>query len=75
MTTLYIRDVADDVAATLKARAASEGMSLSAFVAAELAKVAARPSSDEILARLRERDRSEGPTTEDIVAAVRAGRR
>lgn len=75
MATLYIRDVSDDVAATLKERAAAEGMSLSAFVAAELAKVAARPTNEQIVARLRARDRSSGPTPGDIVAAVQAGRR
>lgn len=75
MTTLYIRDVSDDVAATLKERAAAEGMSLSAYVAAELAKIAARPTNEQIVARLRARDRSSGPSSDDIVAAVQAGRR
>ncbi|MHA6511818.1 FitA-like ribbon-helix-helix domain-containing protein [Tessaracoccus sp. Z1128] len=75
MTTLYIRDVSDDVAATLKERAASEGMSLSAYVAAELAKIATRPTNEQIVARLRARDRSSGPSSDDIVAAVQAGRR
>ena len=75
MTTLYIRDVSDDVAATLKERAAAEGMSLSAYVAAELAKIATRPTNEQIVARLRARDRSSGPSSDDIVAAVEAGRR
>ena len=74
MTTLYIRDVSDDVAATLKERAAAAGMSLSAYVAAELAKIAARPTNEQIVARLRARDRSSGPSSDDIVAAVEAGR-
>ena len=75
MTTLYIRDVSDDVAATLKERAAAAGMSLSAYVAAELARVAARPTNADVVARLKELDRSGGPTSADIVAAVGAGRR
>ena len=75
MTTLYIRDVSDDVAATLKERAAAEGMSLSAYVAGELAKIAARPTNEQSVARLRARDRSSGPSSDDIVAAVQAGRR
>ena len=75
MTTLYVRDVSDDVAATLKERAAAEGMSLSAYVAAELAKIATRPTNEQIVARLRARDRSSGPSSDDIVAAVQAGRR
>jgi len=75
MTTLYIRDVSDEVAERLKERAAAEGKSLSAYVAGELAKLAGRPTNDEIVARLRERDRSGGPTTDEILAAVQAGRR
>lgn len=74
MATLYIRDVPEDIAATLKARAASRGMSLSAYVAAELSKIADSPTNEQITARLRERDRSDGPTREDIVAALDAGR-
>lgn len=75
MPTLYIRDVSDDVAATLKERAAAAGTSLSAYVAAELAKIAGRPTNEQIVARLRARDRSGGPTPDEIVAAVQAGRR
>ena len=75
MTTMYIRDVPDEVAATLKARAAAEGKSLSAYVAAELARIAARPTNAQIVDQLRARDRSTGPSSADIVAAVQAGRR
>ncbi|MFT4216856.1 MAG: antitoxin [Micropruina sp.] len=75
MTTLYIRDVPESVAQTLKLRAAAEGKSLSVYVGGELAKLAARPTNDEIVARLRNRDRSRGPSTVEIVAAVRADRR
>jgi hypothetical protein len=75
MTTLYIREVSEEVAETLKQRAAAQGKSLSAYVGAELAKIAARPTNDEIVARLRTRDRSNGPTTDEIVAAVQADRR
>lgn len=75
MTTLYIRDVSDEVAETLKERASLAGMSLSAYVAGELAKIAARPTNAEIIRRLRTRNRSEGPSTSDIVEAVRNSRR
>jgi plasmid stability protein len=75
MTTLYIRDVADEVAETLKERAAAAGMSLSAYVARELATIAARPTNAEIVQRLKTRDRSAGPTTADIVQAVQDSRR
>lgn len=75
MTTLYIRDVPQDVAETLKERAAKAGKSLSAYVAGELTRLASRPTNAEIVARLRESDRSTGPTTNAIVAAVQEGRR
>jgi len=75
MTTLYIRDVSEKVAETLKERAAAEGKSLSAYVGAELAKIATRPTNTEIVAKLKARDRTTGPTSDDIVAAVQAGRR
>lgn len=75
MTTLYIRDVSEAVAATLKERAAAAGMSLSAYVAGELAKIASRPTNGEIVARLKARNRSTGPSTADIVEAVRDSRR
>jgi antitoxin FitA len=75
MTTLYIRDVPHEIAETLKERAAAEGKSLSAYVGAELTKIAARPTNAQIVARLRERERSVGPTSEEILEAVKAGRR
>ena len=75
MTTLYIRDVSDEVAETLKERAAAEGKSLSAYVGAELTKIATRPTNAEVVARLRERDRSQGPSADEILEAVQAGRR
>jgi antitoxin FitA len=75
MTTLYIRDVADSVAETLKDRAAAAGMSLSAYVARELANIAARPTNAEIVRRLKAKDRSTGPSTDEIVEAVRDSRR
>jgi len=75
VTTLYIRDLPDEVAEKLKERAAAAGQSLSAYVGLELARIAANPTNAEIVARLRARDRSTGPTTEDIVAEVQAARR
>ncbi|NLJ55257.1 MAG: antitoxin [Intrasporangiaceae bacterium] len=75
MTTLYIRDVPDEVAQTLRRRATASGMSVSAYVAAELALIAARPTNAEIVERLKSRDRTDGPSAQDIVEAVHAGRR
>ncbi len=75
MSTLYIRDVSDDVARTLKERAAQEGTSLSAYVAKELTKIASRPTNDQITTRLRQRDRTAGPTAQEVLEAVAAERR
>ncbi|MBN6057173.1 antitoxin, partial [Nonomuraea sp. RK-328] len=75
MATLYIRDVPEPVAESLKARAAEAGMSLSAYVARELADIAARPTNGEIVTRLKARNRSNGPSTHDILQAVHEGRR
>ena len=74
MTTLYIRDVADDVAETLKARAAADGMSLSAYVGSELARIAGRPTNAEIVARLKTRNRKGAPSTADILDVIHEGR-
>ncbi|MGI5268735.1 FitA-like ribbon-helix-helix domain-containing protein [Nonomuraea sp. CA-218870] len=75
MATLYIRDVPEPVAEQLKARAAEAGLSLSAYVARELADIAARPTNAEIVKRLKARDRSQGPSSEEILQAVAEGRR
>ncbi|MCL2463485.1 MAG: antitoxin [Micrococcales bacterium] len=75
MVTLYVRDVSEDVADTLRRRAAEAGQSLSAYVNVELARIAGRPTNAEIVARLKARDRTSGPTSDEIVAAVQAGRR
>lgn len=75
MTTLYVRDVPPEVTTTLKRRAAAEGKSLSAYVAAELGRIASRPTNAEIVDRLRQLDRSDGPTSTDIVDALEQSRR
>lgn len=74
MSTLYIRDVPDDVTATLKERASASGQSLSAYLAGALTRLAATPTNEQIVERLRARDRSNGPARSDILAAVDAGR-
>jgi len=75
VATLYIRDVDDAVAETLKERATAAGMSLSAYVARELTNIAVRPTNAEIVRRLKTRDRTAGPSTVEIVEAVRDSRR
>ena len=51
-TTIQIRNVPDDLHGKLKARAALAGMSLSAFLLAEIREVAARPTVDELRRRI-----------------------
>lgn len=75
MTTLYVRDVPAEVAEVLKERAAADGKSLSAYVVAELGRIASRPTNAEIVQRLRDLDRTEGPTSGDIVQALGQPRR
>ena len=70
--TIQIRDVPDEVHRTLRARAAAAGQSLSAYLLAELTRVAERPPVADVLARAAAR--SGGARVDDIVAAVRSGR-
>jgi antitoxin FitA len=72
MKTIQIRNVPDDVHATLRARAAGTGVSLSDYALAELERVARRPSVSDVLRRAG--SRSGGASPDAIVAAVRAGR-
>lgn len=70
--TIQIRNVPDEIHATLRTRAASAGVSLSDYALAELERVAERPPVADVLRRAG--TRSGGTRTVDIVAAVRAGR-
>ena len=63
MATLYVRDVPEDVTEELKARAAAEGVSLSAYVAAQLALIVSRPTNAQVVQRLRTQNRADGPST------------
>ena len=67
-----IRDMPDDVHRTLRARAASAGMSLSDYLLADITRLAERPPVSDII--LRATSRSGGADVELIVEAVRAGR-
>jgi plasmid stability protein len=72
MKTIQIRNVPDTVHATLRARAAGAGVSLSDYALAELQRVAQRPPVSDVLQRAS--SRAGGAGTAEIVAAVRAGR-
>ena len=52
---VQIRDVPEDVHATLKARAALTGVSLSEYVRSMLARAASRPTPAELSARIKVR--------------------
>jgi len=66
--TIQIRDVPDDVHATLRARAAAAGKSLSDYLRGEVEEVARRPAIADVLRRAR--SRTEGPTTADVLAIL-----
>jgi antitoxin FitA len=69
---IQIRNVPDEVHLTLRSRASAAGQSLSAYLLAELTRVAERPQVADVLARAGARQG--GASTEEIVAAVRSGR-
>lgn len=66
---IQIRDVPDDVHATLRARAAAAGMSLSDYLLDELTEMARRPTVAEVLARARARHG--GASHEAVVRVIR----
>jgi plasmid stability protein len=55
MPNLLVRDVPDDVHAALQRRAERRGQSLQQFLAAEMRRLAERPSIDEVLDRIERR--------------------
>lgn len=69
---IQLRNVPDDLHRRLKARAAMSGMSLSDFLIAEVARVAERPTPQEMLDRLHTRTPVE-PRVAPVLA-VRAAR-
>lgn len=73
--TLQIRDVPDDLHATLRARAAHAGQSVSDYLLDLLRELAARPTMAEIVRRAEALARAgDGATRADVRAALRAGR-
>ena len=69
---IQIRNVPDDLHRALKARAATEGLSLSDYLLKEMRAVAGRPTLAEVLERIRQRQPVRGRI--DSAAAVRAER-
>lgn len=72
MPDLYVRNVSEEIYRTLKAKAALEGVSLSAFLLPELKKMAKRPTRREFLQRLRTREPVQlNPTAAQIIRESR----
>ncbi|MEX2655600.1 MAG: hypothetical protein WD532_11300 [Acidimicrobiia bacterium] len=55
MPNVLVRDVPEDVHAQLQQRAENQGQSLQQYLVAELARMAARPTVDEVLRRVEKR--------------------
>lgn len=72
MKMLQIRNVPDEVHRRLKARAATEGTSLSELALAELTRSLERPTRRELIERVRARERT--LAAESSADAVRAER-
>lgn len=63
---MQIRDVPEETHRLLKARAAMAGVSLSEYVRGELARIAARPTPEELSARIAAR----GPALPHLSSAA-----
>lgn len=73
MPSIQVKDVPDDVHATLRRRAAVAGMSLQEYLLARLVDDAATPTLDEVLDRAGGRAGGRAPLKESV-KAVRAER-
>jgi plasmid stability protein len=71
---VQVRDVPEDVVATLKARAETRGQSLAAYLRDLLADEAARPSIDEVMANISART-PVNYTVDDVRSLIEDGRR
>ncbi|MFI7399652.1 FitA-like ribbon-helix-helix domain-containing protein [Streptomyces sp. NPDC049541] len=75
MTTAFtVRDVPDDIARTIKIRAAEAGQSIQGYLLGLIVREASKPSLAEMAARA-ERYASDQVTHDDILAALDEGRR
>ena len=73
MPSIQVKDVPDEVHATLRKRAAAAGQSLQEYLLARLVAEATQPTIDEVLDRAGHRAGGR-ITTRDAVRAVRAER-
>jgi hypothetical protein len=74
MPLVQVRDVPEPILRNLKAQAAERGLTLTAYLRAELTRLAARPTNAELAERLARRERRGGPTIDDTVAEIRGVR-
>ena len=74
MTNIQVRNVPEEVHCGLVRLARSNGQSLQQYLAAELARMASRPSAEEVLERIEARDMGRRFSVEDAVESVRADR-
>jgi len=73
--TLQIRDVPEDVHATIRARAALEGKTVSQYLLEIVAGIARQPTLAEVSERIKARTSSgRGPSGDDILGALHEGR-
>lgn len=71
MALIQVRGVSEDTVRALKVRAAERGLTLTAYLRAELDRIATRPTNAEIVDRLARRQRAGGPTVADTVDEIR----
>ena len=71
---VQIRDVDEAVRDELKARAASQGQSLNAYLRALLTESVRRPSRDQVLARIDSRLETSGVSSVEAIRAARESR-
>ena len=71
MALVQVRDVPEETVRALKARAAERGLTLTAYLRAELDRLASRPTNAEIVERLTRRGRATGPTVDETVGEIR----
>jgi len=71
MALVQVRDVPEATLNALKAQAAERGLTLTAYLRAELDRLAGRPTNAELVERLARRNRRGGPTAAETVAEIR----
>ena len=71
MALVQVRDVPDETVNTLRAKAAEQGLTLTAYLRVQLDRLARQPTNAEIMQRLARRSRTGNPTVDETVAEIR----